>query len=53
MGTVAHSPINMGKDAAKIGIAILKGDDYETETYEEVFMINKNNVDMYGVDGWH
>lgn len=52
MGTVAQSPINMGKDAAKIGIAILKGDDYETETYEEVFMINKNNVDMYGVDGW-
>ena len=52
MGTVAQSPINMGKDAAKIGIAILKGNDYEKETYEEVFMISKKNVDMYGIDGW-
>lgn len=52
MGTVAQSPINMGKDAARIGIAILKGKDYEKETYEEVFMINKKNVEMYGVDGW-
>lgn len=52
MGTVAQSPINMGKDAARIGIAILKGKDYEKETYEDVFMINKKNVEMYGVDGW-
>lgn len=51
-GTAAQSPINMGKDAAKIGIAILDGDDYEEETYEEVFMINSDNVEMYGVDGW-
>lgn len=52
MGTVAQSPINMGKDAAKIGIAILKGNDYEKETYEDVFMISKKNVEMYGTDGW-
>lgn len=52
VGTAAQSPINMGKDAAKIGISILKGDDYEKETYEDVFMINQKNVDMYGTDGW-
>ncbi len=52
VGTAAQSPINMGKDAAKIGISILKGDDYEKETYEDVFMINRKNVDMYGTDGW-
>ena len=51
-GTAAQSPINMGKEAARIGIAILNGEEYEQETYEEVFMIDKNNVDMYGVDGW-
>ena len=51
-GTAAQSPINMGKTAAKVAFAILNGEDYEKETYEEVFMINKNNVDMYGVDGW-
>lgn len=51
-GTAAQSPINMGKDAAKIALAMLNGEDYEKETYEDVFMINSDNVDMYGVDGW-
>ncbi len=51
-GTVAQSPIGMGKDAANIVINILKGKDYEKEIKEDVFMINQDNVDMYGVDGW-
>lgn len=51
-GTAAQSPINMGKEAAEIAMAILHGDDYEKETYEDVFMINQHNVEMYGVDGW-
>ena len=51
-GTVAQSPIHMGKDAAKIALAILKDNEYEPETYEEVYMINSDNVEMYGVDGW-
>ena len=24
----------------------------EKEVYEDVFMINRDNVDMYGTDGW-
>lgn len=51
-GTAAQSPINMGKTAAKTAISMLEGEDYEEETYEEVFMIDKDNVDMYGIDGW-
>ena len=51
-GTAAQSPINMGKQAAVTVMNILKGEDYEKEVYEEVFMINKDNVDMYGTDGW-
>lgn len=51
-GTAAQSPINMGKEAAEIAMAILHGDDYEKEIYEDVFMINQHNVEMYGVDGW-
>ncbi len=51
-GTAAQSPINMGKKAAEIAISILNGEEYEKETYEEVFMINQENVDMYGTDGW-
>lgn len=51
-GTAAQSPIGIGKEAARTGIAILDGDEYEAEIYEEVFMINSNNVKMYGADGW-
>lgn len=51
-GTAAQSPIGMGKSAAKLVIDILEDNEYEKETYEEVFMINKDNVDMYGTDGW-
>ena len=51
-GTAAQSPINIGKTAAKTAIDMMNGEDYETEIFEEVFMINKDNVEMYGVDGW-
>lgn len=51
-GTAAQSPIHMGQSAAHIAIAVLTGKEYEKETYEDVFMINKENVEMYGVDGW-
>lgn len=51
-GTAAQSPINMGKEAARIAIAMIKDKEYEKETYMDVFMINSDNVEMYGVDGW-
>ncbi|GFI43539.1 MAG: sugar ABC transporter substrate-binding protein [Dorea sp.] len=51
-GTAAQSPINIGKTAAKTAVAMLNGEDYEREIFEEVFMIDKDNVEMYGVDGW-
>ncbi len=51
-GTGAQSPIRIGKEAAEIGIAILEGEDFEEETYEDTFLIDKGNVEMYGTDGW-
>ena len=51
-GTAGQSPIEMGKSAAKLTLNILNGEAYEKETYIEVFMIDKDNVDMYGTDGW-
>ena len=51
-GTAAQSPIGLGKTAAKVAMDILEDKEFERETYEEVFMINQSNVDMYGVDGW-
>lgn len=51
-GTSGQSPINIGKVAAKTGIAMLNGEDYEKVVYEDVFFINSENVEMYGADGW-
>lgn len=51
-GTAAQSPISMGKTAANTAMKMLDGKDFEKETYEEVFMINKSNLNLYGVDGW-
>ncbi len=51
-GTAAQSPITMGHDAADTVIRILTGQDYEKEILEDVFMINADNVDEYGTDGW-
>lgn len=51
-GVGAQSPIQLGKTAVKVADAILSGDDYEKETHEETFLINRDNVEMYGTDGW-
>lgn len=51
-GTAAQSPANMGHKAVEIALQILNGEDYPKESYEEVFMINQDNVLQYGTDGW-
>lgn len=51
-GTAAQSPINMGKAAAKVALDMLNGEKYEKETYLETYLITKDNVKMYGSDGW-
>ena len=51
-GIGAQSPINMGKTAVKVATALLADKDYEKENYEETFFINRDNVEMYGTDGW-
>ena len=51
-GVGAQSPINMGKTAVKTAAAVLNGEKYEDEIYVETFFINRDNVEMYGTDGW-
>lgn len=51
-GIGAQSPINMGKAAAKTAAALLDGGAYENEISVETFFINRENLDMYGTDGW-
>lgn len=50
--TCGQSPINIGKTAAQIGQKILENEKFEKKTYEDVFLINAENIDMYGADGW-
>lgn len=52
VGTGAQSPINMGTDAVKTALAILNGEEYKESREEDTFFISKENVKLYGVDGW-
>ena len=46
------SPINMGKAAVSTAAAVLDGEDFEKEVYVETFFINRDNLNIYGTDGW-
>lgn len=52
IGTGAQSPINIGKKAVETALAVLSGESYETEIYEKTFLITRDNVELYGTDGW-
>lgn len=52
IATGGQSPIEMGKEAVKTTFKILRKEKYERLTYEETFLINKENLNMYGIDGW-
>lgn len=51
-GVGAQSPINIGKTAVKTAAALLDGGAYEKEISVETFFINRDNLEMYGTDGW-
>lgn len=52
VGTGAQSPINIGRMSAEVAYKILRGEDYEDYYPVETFLINSENVNEYGVDGW-
>lgn len=51
-GVAAKSPINMGKAAVQAANAVQNGEKYERETYVETIFVNRENLDIYGTDGW-
>lgn len=51
-GTAAQSPINLGKTAVKVALNMLNGEEYEDETFLDTYLITKENIEMYGTDGW-
>jgi len=52
VGSGAQSPISIGKESVVVAYQILNGEDYEERTPVETFLITKDNVEEYGVDGW-
>jgi ribose transport system substrate-binding protein len=50
--TAAQSPKTIGKTAAETMYKILNGQQVEKNILVPVFLIDKTNVDKYGVDGW-
>lgn len=52
VGTGAQSPISIGKKSVEVAYKVLKGEDFEKRTPVETFLINKENVEEYGTDGW-
>lgn len=52
VGTATQRPITLGKDAVKSAFQVLDGEKIKEPIYEETFLITKDNVDMYGADGW-
>lgn len=51
-GTAAQSPIGIGEASVKVAMKILSGKEYKQETYIDSYLINRENVSLYGVDGW-
>lgn len=52
VGTGAQSPVSIGKKSVEVSYKILNGEDFEKRTPVETFLINKENVEEYGIDGW-
>ncbi|MCF6466224.1 sugar ABC transporter substrate-binding protein [Clostridium sp. Cult2] len=52
VGSGAQSPVQIGVKSVEVGYKILKDEAYEERTPVETFLINEDNVEEYGVDGW-
>lgn len=51
-GSGAQSPISIGEMSVDVAYQVLKGESYEERTPVPTFLINADNVDQYGTDGW-
>ena len=51
-GSGAQSPIQIGVKSAEVAYKILALEEYEKRIPVDTFLINKENVDQYGTEGW-
>ncbi|PKR85716.1 sugar ABC transporter substrate-binding protein [Heyndrickxia camelliae] len=52
VGTGAQSPITIGEKSVDVAYQVLKGEKVDKKYPVKTFLINKENVDQYGTDGW-
>lgn len=52
VGSGAQSPINIGKLSVEVAYKILNKEDFEFRIPVDTFLINQENVESFGVDGW-
>ena len=52
VGSGAQSPISIGLESVKLAYKVLNGESYEERIPVKTFLINEDNVDEYGTDGW-
>ncbi len=51
-GTGAQSPETIGKLSMETAIKVINGESVESNIVVDTFIINSDNVDQYGTDGW-
>lgn len=52
IGTGAQSPVNIGKKAVETALAMMEKEEYKEVFLEDTFLITRDNVKLYGTDGW-
>lgn len=50
--TAAQSPIGIGREAAAVAYDILSGKAVQKEILVPIVLIDKSNINDYGIDGW-
>ncbi|WP_319560690.1 sugar ABC transporter substrate-binding protein [Marispirochaeta sp.] len=52
VGSGAQSPISIGVESVKLAYKVLNNEPYEERIPVKTFLINADNVNEYGTDGW-
>ena len=52
VGSGAQSPISIGVESVKLAYKVLNDEAYEERIPVKTFLINADNVNEYGTDGW-
>ncbi len=52
VGSGAQSPISIGVESVKLAYKVLNNEPYDERVPVQTFLINGDNVNEYGTDGW-